>query len=337
MLWNYSSFEKLDKYISNSNHQIHFSWLQFTVHSYIFFFLNTTKMACTIHRTRFTLPSSIKIVALLISVTSSWVPGVQGERILFLLPLSSKSMANIFEPLAKSLAEKGHQLNIVSPVSFKIKSENVTEMLPVVVDDFINDYPNPFEIRRNSELYYFPVPYQKKYCYKLFDKKAFADLANQKFDLVIVNILFHDCFAGIIHKIGSPIIFVGSLPVPSPMTELLGTHLPSSFLPIFALGDISAQLTFTQRTKNFLYNTYYSVMMNIQTRPHLEVWYRERLGQDIPSIIDIYKKQGSMILMNSHFALTNPRPYLPNIIEIGGVHCRQSKPLPKVCVFKKLH
>jgi glucuronosyltransferase len=36
-----------------------------------------------------------------------------------------------------------------------------------------------------------------------------------------------------------------------------------------------------------------------------------------------------MIFSNSYFPLTFPRPLLPDIVEVGGMHCRPAQPLPK--------
>lgn len=257
---------------------------------------------------------------------------VSAENILLLLPMTTKSMAYIFEPIAYALSERGHHLTIVTPMKFKnlpLSSPNVTQMVPIQVEEFVEDYPDTFDIRRENKLWNLQVPWQQKYCHKLYDNTKFYNLQHQNFDLVLVNIFFQDCFAGMLYKMGSPIIFVASLPVPSPMTELFGTHLPSSYLPAFPLGDISAQLDFRQRVKNFLMNAYISVMIDLWTKPYLENIYRQRLADpNLPGINEIYKKQGSMILINSHFGLTSPRPYLPNIVEIGGVHCKPAKELP---------
>ncbi|CAG7734507.1 unnamed protein product, partial [Allacma fusca] len=36
-----------------------------------------------------------------------------------------------------------------------------------------------------------------------------------------------------------------------------------------------------------------------------------------------------MMLVNSHFSINRPRPTLPDVVDIGGVHCRAGRPLPK--------
>lgn len=40
----------------------------------------------------------------------------------------------------------------------------------------------------------------------------------------------------------------------------------------------------------------------------------------------------SLILLNSHFTAQLPRPYLPNVIEVGGMHIKsKANKLPTVC------
>ena len=56
---------------------------------------------------------------------------------------------------------------------------------------------------------------------------------------------------------------------------------------------------------------------------------RSHLGENVPSI-DTILSNASMILSNSHFSLTFPRPYLPDVVDIGGSHRRPGNTLPKV-------
>ena len=37
----------------------------------------------------------------------------------------------------------------------------------------------------------------------------------------------------------------------------------------------------------------------------------------------------ALIFLSSHNSVTGGRPYLPNMIEVGGIHISQKKPLPK--------
>ena len=42
------------------------------------------------------------------------------------------------------------------------------------------------------------------------------------------------------------------------------------------------------------------------------------------------ERNASLVLVNSHHSLGYPRPLLPNVIEVGGMHCRPSKSLENV-------
>lgn len=281
----------------------------------------------------FKLSHSILLLYILvfILITSSCISHASAERILFLLPISSKSMTNVFEPLAKGLADRGHHLKIITPTHFNIDTKNVTQLIPISTEDYVQDYPEPFETRRKNKLFSLSVPFLTKNCHKIYQNSEFMKIVNETFDLMIVNVFFHDCFAGVMHKIGSPIVFVGSLPVPSHMTmEMFGNHFPSSTVPFIGSKDISGTMTFTQRVKNFLYNLHYAVMLDNLWRPPMMVINKQYMGQEIPSILEVYKKQGSLLLMNSHYAINGPRPLVPAVVEIGGIHCRPARPLDKV-------
>lgn len=48
----------------------------------------------------------------------------------------------------------------------------------------------------------------------------------------------------------------------------------------------------------------------------------------MPSLSDL-EKNISVILMNAYVPLTTPRPRVIGMVEVGGVHIKDPKPLPK--------
>jgi len=40
----------------------------------------------------------------------------------------------------------------------------------------------------------------------------------------------------------------------------------------------------------------------------------------------------SLTLMNSHYAVGVCRPYFPGVVEVGGMHIKEPKPLPQVSI-----
>lgn len=44
-------------------------------------------------------------------------------------------------------------------------------------------------------------------------------------------------------------------------------------------------------------------------------------------------KNVSIVFMNDHFSQSSVRHYLPNMIEISGVHVHKQQPLPEVSIL----
>lgn len=56
---------------------------------------------------------------------------------------------------------------------------------------------------------------------------------------------------------------------------------------------------------------------------------REKFGDNMPSVVEISKKI-SLMLVNTHYSLSGPRPLSPQVIEVGGVHIKEPKAIDEV-------
>ena len=52
---------------------------------------------------------------------------------------------------------------------------------------------------------------------------------------------------------------------------------------------------------------------------------REHFGEDIPDFYDIAKERSPLTIVNSHFVTHGSWPTYPNMIEVGGIHCKPGK------------
>lgn len=50
------------------------------------------------------------------------------------------------------------------------------------------------------------------------------------------------------------------------------------------------------------------------------------IGDPTVSLSEV-EKNVSMVLVNSHYSLGHPRPLMPNVVEVGAMHCRPARPL----------
>ncbi|CAG7833890.1 unnamed protein product [Allacma fusca] len=257
---------------------------------------------------------------------------VSSERILFVLPIATKSHKNVFEPLYKALAAKGHEVTVVSPVKPSKTSKNIREIVPVPLKDIFGAF-DPFEERKKTligQLATFAAwDLITGPCIRTYENQEFMGLLNEKWDLVFLNGFVNDCFAGFVYKIGVPFIMVTSMATPSYIAELVGNRLPMSFVPIQSVSGLSDDMNFGQRLLNFCMGMLFLSLQSFSpvTRRQEDI-YRKYLGEDLPGYREI-EGNVSMIFSNSYFPLTYPRPLLPDIVEIGGMHCRPAEPLPK--------
>lgn len=57
---------------------------------------------------------------------------------------------------------------------------------------------------------------------------------------------------------------------------------------------------------------------------------RKKFGDDTIPDVALLAKKVSLVLVNQHFSFSGPRPLSTQVIEIGGVHIEEEKPLPQV-------
>ena len=254
---------------------------------------------------------------------------VLSERILFLYPNASPSHKNIAQPIMLGLAERGHNVTVVS--SFKTEAhKNIRDIMPFNNFEYFPGL-NALELRRQGIwgivfLDYDPII---GFCEKVYQHQPFLQLLNEKFDIVIMDIFANECLLGVVHKLGAPLIYVSPLPVPNHVSDIVGNRLPPSFVPHFN-APFGHNMNLLERTANTFLTTIFPLGMR-RPYPTHEAIYRKHLGEDVPGI-DAILSNTSLILTNQHFSFNFPRPMLPDVVEIGAIHCRPGRPLPKVGV-----
>lgn len=299
--------------------------------------------------------SSIKF-AKLCSLTMEWCPvititfflmstltcQVDSAKILFLYPIATRSETNIFQPLAQTLASRGHAVTVVTCVNSSNSGSassirQIVPTTPLLYSDITNVSAlevraaqlesNPFlAILTESE---FTCLYDR--CNKVLQHPEFQQLVRNtrpgSFDLIVISAWMQNCLYGIIQRAQAPFILISSTPAqPWIVSSATGFYPPPSFVPTLFI-DSEDSMSFWDRLTNlgfsFIYTKIFSYAytnLDAVTGPFFEV--------DIPPPQEIERK-ANMIFSHAHFALTFPRPMLPDMIEIGGIHCRPPKPLPK--------
>merc|ERR1719418_358927 len=96
-------------------------------------------------------------------------------------------------------------------------------------------------------------------------------------------------------------------------------HLLSQFLE---------PMTFLQRLGNLVVEKFIDGWMIFVDNLQIE-HVREHFGKNVPDFYDIARERSALAFANSHFVTHGTWPSYPNMVEIGGIHCKPGKELPK--------
>jgi len=252
------------------------------------------------------------------------------EKILVVTFFESKSHKITYMGLIEELAKRGHEITIVSPVKAMKEIKNVKEIFTIDLEKgMLGSRFNVFEMKekKTSLNPFMLVDEFGAVCRQSYDLPQVKELINQKFDLIFFQPLFNDCVLGLIHRLKAPLVLFFPTTAPTFLLSKLGGDHPPSVTPNLFLG-YSDEMTFPQRFFNFGASAFMEGVLRFYYEPAMTAIYREKLGHDIPNVREILGNT-SLALSNGHFSLSKPKPYLPDIIDVGGIHSKPAKPLPK--------
>lgn len=163
--------------------------------------------------------------------------------------------------------------------------------------------------------------------------KKFIEEENLNFDLVISEQFQQEALNVFSYKYNCPLIVIGTLDYAEHMHHAKGQITPWSHVPHF-FSYSTEKMSFLERTQNIFFNLYDVIGRKFYYYPKVNGIAREAFknlenqrGGKLPSVEELEKKI-SVHLMNSHSALSYPRPKMPGMIDIAGVHIKPTKPLP---------
>ncbi|CAL8110077.1 unnamed protein product [Orchesella dallaii] len=278
--------------------------------------------------------ANIKLLQIVTAFILSSISICESANILFLLPIATKSHINIFNSVILGLAERDHNITVVAPLKLKTPLKNVREISPVPFDIVNPAFTSgdPFERRKEGKIGAF-LSWNSTFMegasdmlYRNEEIKELIKTGAGSFDLVVVNAFMNHFVLGIVHKMQAPHMYVATMPALNAQVEKFGLYFPPSFVPC-SFAAFSDRMNFKERVVNFVAEHFITVATQLSWVPYLSKLYQDHLGSDVPNTYEI-DKNVSLLLMNSHFSLTYPRPLMPDVVEVGGLHTRPSKPLP---------
>lgn len=270
---------------------------------------------------------------LLVVITSCCVSLISSSRILALFPYIGKSHFDVFEPFVKELAARGHQVVVLSHFPQKYPVDNYTDIS--LVGSITTDPKDRLDLDSLSGIAVLKTAVKEftemwESCDKMLSFHKVQELlkSEEKFDLVITETFITDCFLPFVHKFNAPHVAISSCVMLPWSNGRMGNPDNPSYIPTIGASS-SDQMSFSERLTNVVRNVAIHIMFSVAERIVTEGYVHKHIGNDMPPLSDIARNT-SLLLVNSHFSLNRPRPLVPGIVEVGGLHLKPPKKLPKV-------
>ncbi|XP_017040209.1 UDP-glycosyltransferase UGT5 [Drosophila ficusphila] len=268
----------------------------------------------------------------------------QGANLLGIFPSLSPSHLIIQMSVAKVLAEKGHNVTVVTVLKPVVTHKNITVVrVPLTKEEekMMSDVIGEMSKTDNKNLLVNLIRMTGQMDF-MFEKMAEAlknyrvrDLylnKDNKFDAVLSGYFMNDFQMGFAKKVNAPIIAVATMPPNQLLNSLIGNPLEVSYVPAF---DDSLEkgkgLTFWQRLTGYTKSVFF-VGFNYLTERRNRRLYKEVFGDDstMPEYSDLIKNV-SLVFFASHAPSEGPiRPNVPAAVEIGGIQIKDKPdPLPQ--------
>ncbi|XP_016948374.1 UDP-glycosyltransferase UGT5 [Drosophila biarmipes] len=275
---------------------------------------------------------------------AAFVGGSQGANILGLFPSLSPSHVIIQLSAAKALAEKGHNVTVVTVLKPTVTHKNFNVIqVPLTKEESQqrSDAIGAISKSDNSNmiLSLIRMSGQMDFMYykmaEALKNDRVRDLylnSDNKFDLVLSGYFMNDYQLAFARKVQAPVIVVATMPPNQLLNPLIGNPLEVSYVP--SINDSVEKgkgMTFRQRLSGFATSLFFEFFSYLSERRNRYL-YKDVFGDDpnLPEYSELVKNT-SLVFFASHAPSEGPiRPNVPAAIEIGGIQVKDTPdPLPQ--------
>ncbi|XP_037904808.1 uncharacterized protein LOC119647761 [Hermetia illucens] len=264
--------------------------------------------------------------------TGFLINGYNGYKILGVFPTMAKSHFIVGSALMKGLAEKGHDVSVISPFPLKKPLKNYRDIPTTTIVEVTKDLMNSvLDSRKKSTLESFTSIFEmgEMITNVTLQERTIQDLlkSNEKFDIVIMEVFMNEAMLGLANHLKAPVIGVSTFGASLWVCEMVGSPSPISYVPS-PFSNLPDNMDFMQRLTNLAMVTVERLIYDYYHIPKQVALYKKYFPNAKPSLPDLIRNV-SLVLLNTHFSLSYPRPYAINMVEVGGMHLnRVKKPLP---------
>lgn len=255
-------------------------------------------------------------------------------KILGIFNVPSVSHQVVFQPIWKELSLRGHEVTIMSPNIINDPSlTNLTEIDLKFLYKYIGELDK--KMVEGMDHWYWTRSldqFARSTTEGLFAHKEVQKLIkdnSKHYDIVLIEAILPSPAVFSV-RFNCPLVGIASLSIPNPLHEIAGTPVHPLLYPDLST-NFGENITFFEKVDAILFYWYQRYKYFYEILPNMDKAIKKYFGSNTPDLRQIISKNMSMILLNTHPLIHKPRPYGPNVIEMGGrMHLKPRKPLPLV-------
>ncbi|XP_017145347.1 UDP-glucuronosyltransferase 2B31 [Drosophila miranda] len=255
-----------------------------------------------------------------------------GYKFLMVLNSPGRSHFNVGHALAKGLVQAGHEITVVSVFPLKkpmpgYHDINVPNVIGAMRGDLAALWQSIQKPLTQKLIDHYHMGFRLTRA--LFVDPNFQDLlkSNRTFDAVICETFYNDAHYGLAEHFQAPLIGLSTGGGLTFITDMVGSPAPASFVPHIML-PFNDHMSLYERLVNVAFLAYERLLLDYYYLPGQEALYKEFFPENKHCFYEM-RRNASLVLINQHVSLSFPRPYAPNLIEVGGMHIDgKLSPLP---------
>lgn len=256
------------------------------------------------------------------------------SKILAVFTHVGKSHFDVFESYLEQLAARGHQLLVMShfPRKHPIHNYKDIDLRGITsVNKTVNlmSFPDMEKMGHLSSALVLSA-WATEICEKSLELPEVQRLihSNETFDLLIAETFNTDCFLAFSHKFKIPVIGFSTC-VFMPWTPgRVGNPDNPSYIPIQFVHS-SDNMNFIERFLNTFWYLFHKLHSPFLLDAPAYLIAKQHFGESLPPLSHLARNT-SLIFVNNHFSLNRPRPLVPGVVEVAGIHIKPANVLPKV-------
>nr|UMO80439.1 UDP-glucuronosyltransferase UGT344P2 [Myzus persicae] len=258
------------------------------------------------------------------AITVSWSgTPITAMNILAIEPITGKSHWNFMSALLRALTDSGHRVTAFTPIldGERINYTDIDISKEISTLDVGIDSQFVMEsFRKSTVMIPLVMNWTRCICDIINEHPKMKDILNSDksgYDLIIVERAASECVTYVAAKLDVPIIFSSPSPLKTTIEYSLIGNNPNPATVSHVMAYHSVPRTFLQRLENSLFFAYSAFLSERK---------ESEMKTNNPSKHDLVEPvKPSLVFVNTYYVTEAPRPFPPNVIQVGGIHLQPPK------------